>query len=191
MRGQIKEILDGLSKATVIVTHDQLEALTMADRIAVMRDGKIEQVASPHDIFTKPKNLFVAGFIGTPAMNLQEAVLTGYEAGMGTFQVANQTVAIAVNPAVQNLASGASVTLGIRPRAYDIISEAADDTFSAEVDLIEPMGAETLIHMMESDTDVRVVVDRTVHLTQGERVHMRCRPDQAHVFNTEGNRVFS
>ena len=191
MRGQIKEILDGLSKATVIVTHDQLEALTMADRIAVMRDGKIEQVASPHDIFTKPKNLFVAGFIGTPQMNLQEAVLTGFEGDKGTFQVADQTVAMAVDPAVQNLDRGSKVTLGIRPRAYDIIEEAAEDTFSAEVDLIEPMGAETLIHMMESGTDVRVVIDRTVRLEQGERVHMRCRPEQAHVFNTEGDRVFS
>lgn len=66
MRSQIKEILVGLSKATVIVTHDQLEALTMADRIAVMRHGKIEQVATPHDIFARPQNLFVASFIGTP-----------------------------------------------------------------------------------------------------------------------------
>jgi len=98
---------------------------------------------------------------------------------------------MAVDPAVQNLDSGSKVTLGIRPRAYDIIGEAAEDTFSAEVDLIEPMGAETLIHMMESGTDVRVVVDRTVRLEQGERVHMRCRPEQAHVFNTEGDRVFS
>ena len=191
MRGQIKEILDGLSKATVIVTHDQLEALTMADRIAVMRDGRIEQIATPHDIFTKPKNLFVAGFIGTPQMNLQEAVMTGYESGRGTFQVADQTVTMEVDPAVQNLGSESAVTLGIRPRAYDIVSESAPDTFSAEVDLIEPMGAETLVHMLESGTDVRVVVDRTVRLAQGERVHMRCRPDQAHVFNQEGDRVFS
>ena len=75
MRGQIKQLLNGLHKATVIVTHDQIEALTIADRIAVMRDGIIEQVASPHDIFAKPANVFVAGFIGTPQMNLIEARL--------------------------------------------------------------------------------------------------------------------
>jgi ABC-type sugar transport system ATPase subunit len=191
MRGQIKEILDGLSKATVIVTHDQLEALTMADRIAVMRDGRIEQIATPHDIFTKPKNLFVAGFIGTPAMNLQEAVMVDCGDGKGKFRVADQTVTMEVNPAVQELSAGSPVTLGIRPRAYDLISESTDDSFSAEVDLVEPMGAETLVHMLEGGTDVRVVVDRTVHLSQGERVHMRCRSDQAHVFNQEGDRVFS
>ena len=63
-------VLQDLSRPTVIVTHDQLEALTMADRIAVMRDGKIEQVDTPHNVFQRPKNLFVAGFIGTPQMNL-------------------------------------------------------------------------------------------------------------------------
>ena len=80
MRGKIKEVLQGLSKATVIVTHDQLEALTMADRIAVMRDGRIEQVASPHEIFAKPANLFVASFIGTPQMNLMPAATSAARA---------------------------------------------------------------------------------------------------------------
>ncbi len=75
MRGQIKEVLQDLSRPTVIVTHDQLEALTMADRIAVMRDGKIEQVDTPHKVFQHPTNLFVAGFIGTPQMNLLPATL--------------------------------------------------------------------------------------------------------------------
>src|SRR3954464_14531415 len=77
MRGQIKEVLQGLSKATVIVTHDQLEALTMADRVAIMKDGIIEQIGSPHEVFAKPRNLFVAGFIGTPQMNLIEVDFKG------------------------------------------------------------------------------------------------------------------
>ena len=73
MRGQIKEVLSSLSKATVIVTHDQLEALTMADRSAIMRDGMIQQVGTPHEVFAKPANVFVASFIGTPQMDLMEA----------------------------------------------------------------------------------------------------------------------
>jgi len=191
MRGQIKGILTELSKATVIVTHDQLEALTMADRIAVMRDGAIEQIASPHDIFAKPKNIFVAGFIGTPAMNLLDAVLIDYDAGQAKFKVVDQEVSLDVEPATAELGIGSEVTLGIRPRAYDVVSESAADTFSATVDLIEPMGAETLIHMMDQGRDVRVVVDRKDHFTQGQHVHMRCRPQQAHVFNADGNRVSS
>src|SRR3954453_1097415 len=81
MRGQIKEVLTGLSKATVIVTHDQLEALTMADRVAIMRDGIIEQIGSPHEVFAKPVNTFVASFIGTPQMNLIEVDLAAVAAG--------------------------------------------------------------------------------------------------------------
>jgi len=189
MRGQIKEVLAGLSKATVIVTHDQLEALTMADRIAVMRDGLIEQVASPHEIFARPANLFVAGFIGTPQMNLLDATLLGADAGHARFRVRDQEVRLTVDPAVADLPAESAVTLGIRPRAYDLSSEAADDTFTAEVDLIEPMGAETLIHMRESGQDVRVVIDRSVKVGMGERVHLRGRPDQMHVFDARGHRV--
>src|SRR5918996_349008 len=99
MRGQIKEVLAGLNKATVIVTHDQLEALTMADRIAVMRAGRIEQVASPHEIFARPANLFVASFIGTPAMNLVPATLIGPH-GPGTrFRTGTPAVTLPVDPA--------------------------------------------------------------------------------------------
>ena len=81
MRGQIKEVLNGLSKATVIVTHDQLEAMTMGNRIVVMKDGIVQQVGRPLDLYNKPANLFVASFIGSPAMNLIEGEIEG-----GTFQ---------------------------------------------------------------------------------------------------------
>ena len=191
MRGEIKEILAGLSKATVIVTHDQLEALTMADRIAVMRDGAIEQVASPHDIFAKPNNLFVAGFIGTPQMNLIEAELTEFAAGKARFRIAGQSVLLDVDPAVSNLAPGSSVTLGVRPRAFEVVPRAGQDTFSAEVDLVEPMGAETLVHLLESGHEFRVVVDRKMRFERGENVHLRGLPGQTHVFKQDGERVFS
>ena len=90
MRGQIKEVLSGLSKATVIVTHDQLEALTMADRIAVMRDGMIEQLGSPHEVFTRPANVFVAGFIGTPQMNLIDGELVRVEEDYAILAIAGR-----------------------------------------------------------------------------------------------------
>ena len=88
MRGQIKEVLSNLSKATVIVTHDQLEALTMADRIAIMKDGMIEQVGTPHEVFAKPANVFVASFIGTPQMNLMEADLKSFGKGVASVTLA-------------------------------------------------------------------------------------------------------
>jgi ABC-type sugar transport system ATPase subunit len=186
MRGQIKEVLSGLSKATVIVTHDQLEALTMADRIAVMRDGVIEQAATPHEIFTQPNNLFVAGFIGTPQMNLLPGKLIAHDGGRARFRVREQTVWLEVNPAVAAVQPDSEVTIGIRPRAYELASEAGADTFSAVADIIEPMGAETLIHMLEDEQDVRVVLRRGERVTVGERVHLRCKPGQAHIFGTGG-----
>ena len=187
MRGQIKELLAGLSKATVIVTHDQLEALTMADRIAVMRAGFIEQIDTPHRIFAEPANLFVAGFIGTPRMNLIEADLAEADGTGARFEFGGQRVQL---PIVRpGLASGSRVTLGIRPRACEFTPEPGDDTISGRVDLVEPMGAETLVHLLHGEQDLRVVVDRTTRLTVGEQAHLRFEPGAVHVFDEGGRRV--
>ena len=186
MRGEIKEILGGLSKATVIVTHDQLEALTMADRIAVMRCGIIEQIATPHEIFTEPQNLFVAGFVGTPAMNLLPATLKHIHDTNATFQICGQTVVFAVDPAVRHVAIGTKVTIGIRPRAFTLHDEAMPYALSGQIDLVEPMGAETLIHAMAEDTEVRVVVDRSVRPEVGANLHIQPKHGQVLVFDDDG-----
>ena len=193
MRGQVKEILTGLNKATVIVTHDQLEALTMADRIAVMRSGVIEQVATPHDIFNKPTNLFVASFIGTPQMNLIPATLIGPDAGgdVWRFRIGEQTAAIAVDPAVGRLAAGVAVTLGIRPRNMDLVAGDGGGGLAATVDLIEPMGHETLLHLVEGGQDLRVVVDARLEPRVGDKLRLRFRPGQTHVFDQAERRVAS
>jgi ABC-type sugar transport system ATPase subunit len=198
MRGQIKEVLAGLNKATVIVTHDQLEALTMADRIAVMRDGLIEQCASPHDIFARPANLFVAGFIGTPQMNLIPAILDGpvdcgvrqADTGGGMrFRLDSESIALAVDPARRRLSPGGKVTLGIRPRSIELIGEPQPDSIVAEVDLVEPMGAETLLHVIGPGRELRVMVDHHVNARVGERLHLRFKPGQTHVFDGNERRV--
>jgi ABC-type sugar transport system ATPase subunit len=189
MRGKIKAVLNGLSKATVIVTHDQLEALTMADRIAVMRDGRIEQVASPHEIFTRPANLFVASFIGTPQMNLIESRFVGRENGLAHFRADEQEIRLPLNGLAGRLQPGAPVTLGIRPRAFDLAGEHELDTISAEADLIEPMGAETLVHAVDGRRDIRVVVPRRLRVGQGSRLHLRPKLGQVHLFGEDGRRI--
>jgi multiple sugar transport system ATP-binding protein len=189
MRGKIKEVLNGLSKATVIVTHDQLEALTMADRIAVMRDGRIEQVASPHDIFTKPANLFVAGFIGTPQMNLLDADYLGAEGPLGRFRIDQQQLEVPLNGARERLAPGTKVTLGVRPRAFELAPEPGPGTLTALADIIEPMGHETLVHGAEAGRDIRVVVPRGVRVAAGARLHLRLKPNQLHLFDPAGRRI--
>lgn len=191
MRTQIKQVLEQLDKPTVIVTHDQIEALTMADRIAVMRDGRIEQVASLHDLFAQPANLFVAGFIGTPQMNLLPATLLHAAAAAdGTvearFHLLGEDIVAAVAAAVQHLPGGAGVTLGIRPRSFTLAPAEAADALHATVDLIEPMGAEMLLHLMQHGTDLRCVVPHTMRVALGAAVGLRCKPGQLHVFNETG-----
>ena len=195
MRTQIKEILEQLDKPTVIVTHDQIEALTMADRIAVMRDGRLEQVATPHDLFAHPANLFVAGFIGTPQMNLLEAVLIGTEGGAangqatGRFRLLGAEIIATVEARVGSLARESPVTLGIRPRSFELVDPAASGALPAKVDIIEPMGAEVLAHLLEGDVDLRCVMAHTTRIALGEAVGLRCKPGQLHVFGADGRLV--
>jgi ABC-type sugar transport system ATPase subunit len=189
MRGQIKAVLSNLSKATVIVTHDQLEALTMADRIAIMRDGLIEQVGSPHDVFARPDNVFVASFIGTPQMNLIEAEFKGYSDGKAKVAFDQQDVDLPVDPAVARLRPG-KVTLGVRPRAFTAVSQDTRDTIEAQAELIEPMGAETLIHARtRTGGDIRVVVPREKRVKTGEVLHLVPDRAQTHVFAENGRAV--
>ncbi|NNE80742.1 MAG: ABC transporter ATP-binding protein [Silicimonas sp.] len=193
MRGEIKEVLQDLSRPTVIVTHDQLEALTMADRIAVMRDGRIEQVDTPHNVFTKPANLFVAGFIGTPQMNLLPATLiSGQPDGTAEFAVeGGQTMTIQADPRVAELEPDAKVTLGIRPRNFEITHESVVDGLSTKIDIVEPMGAETLAHLHDGRHDLRVVTDWRVPLTEGDQVHTRFPPGATHIFTEDGEALRS
>ncbi len=192
MRTQIKQILETLEKPTVIVTHDQIEALTMADRIAVMRDGRIEQVATPHDLFARPANVFVGGFIGTPQMNLVSATLAGCgpagSDGMAeaTFRLLGDELSARVAGGVSRLAPASQITLGIRPRGFDMVDPATTGALHAKVDIIEPMGAEVLAHMVEAGTDLRCVVPRTTKIEVGGTVGLRCRPGQIHVFDASG-----
>lgn len=189
MRGQIKEVLSNLSKATVIVTHDQLEALTMADRIAIMRDGMIEQVGTPHEVFAKPANVFVASFIGTPQMNLMEAELKKFSDGVASVTVAGNNVEMPADPAVSKL-KPSKVMIGIRPRAFTAESKASRSTIGAQAELIEPMGAETLIHARtKSGGDIRVVVPRAQRIKIGEVLHLKPDPKQTHFFGDNGKAV--
>jgi ABC-type sugar transport system ATPase subunit len=189
MRGQIKEVLTGLSKATVIVTHDQLEALTMANRIAIMKDGLIEQIGTPHEVFAKPANLFVASFIGTPQMNLIPAAVKSIDGGKARLTVGAEEIGLNVEGAGSKLKSG-NVTIGIRPRALVPVSEGVADTLGAAVELVEPMGAETLIHARGTDgQDLRMVVPREKRFKIGEKVRLACDPTQTHVFDSNGQAV--
>lgn len=188
MRGQIKEVLTGLSKATVIVTHDQLEALTMADRIAVMRNGRIEQFDTPHQIFSAPANEFVAGFIGTPQMNLLEAQVVDIGDDLA-LRIGAQQMSLPDLSHTPTLAAGQNLTIGVRPRNLELVSSAGPATLSATVDLVEPMGAETLLHLACGDCELRVVTERDRAAREGAHVHVALRTDRVHMFDSAGERI--
>jgi multiple sugar transport system ATP-binding protein len=189
MRGQIKEVLQGLSKATVIVTHDQLEALTMASRTAIMRDGRIEQIGTPHEVFARPANAFVASFIGTPQMNLIDARLLSASGTVAEIAMEGTTVRMPVDAAVAGLAPGA-ITIGIRPRALTLASDASPAAISAKAELIEPMGAETLIHARTATgDDIRVVLPRARRVAIGAVLHLVPEAGQTHVFDATGKAI--
>tara|TARA_B100000900_G_C20570352_1_gene712982 strand:+ start:741 stop:1823 length:1083 start_codon:yes stop_codon:yes gene_type:complete len=186
MRGQIKEVLSDLKKATVIVTHDQLEALTMATKIAVMRDGLIEQISSPHDIFAKPENIFVAGFIGTPQMNILDCSISEINSSILTLNTMNQMIKIDFKNTLE-VDKNSKYFLGIRPRSFEIVDNNSDDTLSGEVELIENMGSEVLLHIKIEDLSFRTVQSRSHLIKVGEKLNLKPKINQTHLFNSEGN----
>jgi len=191
MRGQIKEVLQGLSKPTVIVTHDQLEALTMADRITIMRDGAIEQIGTPHEVFAKPENAFVASFIGTPQMNLLGANLMKSTGGDTQVELDGETLRLETDMAVEGQPSG-PIQIGIRPRAFSLTSKIGSRAISVEAEIIEPMGAETLVHARtSSQTEIRVVVPRKTRVKAGDLLHLKPDPGQTHIFGSDGKAIRS
>jgi multiple sugar transport system ATP-binding protein len=152
MRAEIAKLQSDLGTTTVYVTHDQVEAMTMGDRVAVMRKGELQQVAEPQELYDRPLNLFVGGFIGSPAMNLLEATLERADGGL-TAVAGSQRVALgqeteSARPALRNF-DGRPVILGIRPEDLEdaeLADAPADRTLNGEVQLTEALGSEVMVH---------------------------------------------
>jgi len=186
MRTEIKELHQRLKTTTIFVTHDQIEAMTMADKIVVMDDGRIEQVGSPLELYNRPKNLFVAKFIGSPAMNLiQGTVRRDGNAGDGAFGIEANGHRLPVS-AESGVSDGQTVIYGIRPEHLDL----ADDGFPATVSVVEPTGSETIVFLHFGETDIVAVLRDWHDVKPGQTVHLRPRADRAHLFDVEtGGRV--
>jgi multiple sugar transport system ATP-binding protein len=178
MRTEIKELHQRLKTTTVYVTHDQIEAMTMADKIVVMHDGRVEQIGAPLELYDRPANRFVAGFIGSPAMNF----LPGRANGTG---VALQGVDYSVQVRAA-LAHNRDVTLGIRPEHLEI----ADDGFDAEVVVIEPTGSETQLFARVGEHEIAAVFRERHEFSPGQRIRLRPRSEAVHVFDqSSGQRI--
>jgi multiple sugar transport system ATP-binding protein len=153
MRAEISKLQDDLGVTTIYVTHDQVEAMTMGDRVAVMRKGELQQVATPQDLYDHPVNLFVGGFIGSPAMNLVEAKIARANGGV-VVEAGGQSITLgqqisSARPALKDY-EGRKVVLGIRPEDLEDSSLAsdvpADRRVRGRVELREALGSEIMVH---------------------------------------------
>ena len=181
MRAELSALHQRIQTTMIYVTHDQVEAMTMADRIVVLRGGKIEQVATPLDLFNEPANLFVAGFIGAPAMNLFSGDVTG-----GQFVLNGR----ALTGPLQ--ASDGKATLGIRPQ-HLVLSE--NGALSGRITLVESLGIETVLHVdmqeggPDSDEGLIAVLPGQAALKAGDQVSFDIPGDKLHLFDADGQRA--
>ncbi|TPN48609.1 sn-glycerol-3-phosphate ABC transporter ATP-binding protein UgpC [Mesorhizobium sp. B1-1-7] len=173
MRTEIKELHQRLKTTTIYVTHDQIEAMTMADKIVVMRDGRIEQVGAPLELFDRPANLFVAGFIGSPSMNLLKGVVR-----KDGVDIAGTLFPIAPNNAVQD---GQAVVYGVRPEHLEI----HPDGVPAKISVVEPTGSETLVFLRFGDGEMVALFRERHDFKPGDTLKLRPRLDHIHLFDAE------
>jgi multiple sugar transport system ATP-binding protein len=168
MRTEIKELHQRLKTTTVFVTHDQIEAMTLADRIVVMQDGNIEQVGTPLDLYDNPMNEFVATFIGAPSMNLLSGELSDGKVMLG-------------NQLFPGPSGAGKVNLGVRPE-HLILS---DDGLQMEVKVVEPTGSETMVFLRFEGQDVTAVFRERHAFQFGQTIHLKPDPEHLHIFDAK------
>ena len=174
MRTEIKELHQRLKTTTVFVTHDQIEAMTMADVIVVMQDGVIEQIGSPLELYNHPRNAFVATFIGAPSMNMIEGV--GRNGGQLAVEANACLLPVSTD---QGFEEGRPLIYGIRPEHLEL----AEEGIPARISVVEPTGSETLVFLRFGETDM-VAAFRDWHdFEPGQTVHLRPRLDKVHLFD--------
>ena len=182
MRVEIAALHKRLGKTMIYVTHDQVEAMTLADKIVVLRDGVIEQVGKPLVLYAKPANQFVAGFIGSPAMNFLPA---RFDADRTTLLLSDGTIL----PVTTSAAAG-EVTIGIRPEHITIqdANEVAD-SIAGHVKVVERLGATTYIYVDACAQTICIECRDARNLQPGDTIHFSVAEDKLHLFDVDGNRL--
>ena len=179
MRSEIKALHQRLKTTTVYVTHDQVEAMTMADRIVVMRAGVIEQIGTPLELYDRPANSFVAEFIGSPSMNLITATL---EKGAGKLSARLKGIGNSLAlPTTIKGSDGQSVTLGIRPE--HVLPRGADNRFEVRVDTVEPLGAQVQLVTELAGRPLTVLLNERLLPASGSNLSLSFPAEHLHVFD--------
>jgi multiple sugar transport system ATP-binding protein len=174
MRVEIKRLQRELAATTLYVTHDQVEAMTMADLIAVMQHGKLQQLASPAELYARPANLFVARFCGSPPMNIVDGNVAD-----GRFEHPTGSVPLS------HPASPGAAKLGFRPEHAQLVEPGTADAFAGEVYVVEPLGNETLVTVSLGGTLVNIREAADFTSAPGTRCAVRPLPQHVHLFDDE------
>ena len=180
VRAELRQLHRRLGVTAIYVTHDQVEAMTMADRIVVLRDGRIEQAGAPLDLYDRPANTFVATFIGSPAMNLLAGVYRNGAVVMGNRTTLSVCTSIAVP-------EGTALTVGIRPEHIEVTD--APDGIPATLVALEPTGAETVVMADVAGTIVTIVTRDRIALKPGEAIRLRPVQTRQLYFDADGQRL--
>jgi multiple sugar transport system ATP-binding protein len=183
MRTEIKELHQRLKTTTVYVTHDQIEAMTMADVIVIMRNGHIEQVGGPLDVYDNPQNLFVAQFIGSPSMNLIEGKISMRDGATLFVSTGGTTIPLARS---SGLVDGQAVVLGIRPEHTHVDPHGV---LSSSVAVVEPTGPETHIYFAVDGKDLCAVSRERTTIAPGAPLRLRLDTDRIHIFDQASGQV--
>ncbi len=182
-RAEILRLQRQIGTTTLYVTHDQVEAMTMGDRIAVMNAGVLQQAGTPRELYDHPNNVFVAGFIGSPAMNF----LTGQTDGSG-LRVGDVTIPLGGQPGriAMDRPAGSTFVIGFRPEHLDIVDGEADVvTIPVQVDVVEYLGNEELIHAQSANNEIVAIVPSARQVKAGDRVNLGVALDKLHLFDAE------
>ncbi|MBY5767546.1 sn-glycerol-3-phosphate ABC transporter ATP-binding protein UgpC [Rhizobium leguminosarum] len=178
MRAEIKELHQRLKTTTVYVTHDQVEAMTMADRVVVLRDGRVEQIGTPLELYDRPANLFVAGFIGSPSMNLLRGTLVKKDDAV-SFRTGSG-VTLPINHAPEQ-ALGRDLYYGIRPEHFMLDGEGVE----AQISVIEPTGAESQVFAKLGNDKIMAVFRERMTLKSGAKLRINPVRPSVHLFEAE------
>jgi multiple sugar transport system ATP-binding protein len=185
MRVELKRLHERLETTAIYVTHDQVEAMTLGDRVVVMKDGVVQQVGEPMELYSKPANKFVAGFIGSPSMNFAEVTIA--ESGGGLWAEASgiRIKVPAANAGAMRPHTGKRATLGVRPEALRLAngSDPAEYIFDATVDVVEPLGSEILLNITAGAHALVARVEPSVTVKMHEKVRLAFDPAKLHFFD--------
>ena len=180
LRVELKQLHRQLKNTMIYVTHDQVEAMTLADRIAIMRDGAIQQLDSPGEIYNRPVNRYVADFIGSPAMNFLDG-----KVGSNVLTIGDAILPVKGYNAQGKLPNG-KVIVGVRPEHVATGNDVADAAYRTKVraDLLEPMGADTLVWTKFAGHELRFRMDGQVRLSEGQDVEIGLSAESLHLFDS-------